>query len=421
MSDPRNDTPHENGPAQPDRRKALAAGLGLAAASLLTRMPTAAHAQQGGPPAGAPEAASATGAISLRQGAPVERRRLGSLEVSALGFGSIEVAGMYNRPLERQEAIRVLRAAFERGVTLFDTAEVYGPLLSEEMVGEALAPVRDRVVIATKFGFNVTPEGQVRPGLNSRPEQIRRATEGSLRRLKTDHIDLLYQHRVDPAVPIEDVAGAVQDLIREGKVRHFGLSGAGGATIRRAHAVQPITAVQNEYSVWTRDPEAEVLPTCEALGIGFVPWSPLGMGYLTGTVTPGAALRADDLRSTFPRFTPEARRANWPVVELLQRVAARKQATPGQVSLAWLLARKPWIVPIPGTRTQGHMEQNMDALQVQMTAADMQEIEDGFARIRVQGTRITAAMLDQIDVGAKLGTSSTGGRGNSPLPRRGAR
>jgi aryl-alcohol dehydrogenase-like predicted oxidoreductase len=328
---------------------------------------------------------------------------------------------MYNRPLERQEAIRVLQAAHERGVTLFDTAEVYGPFLSEEMVGEALAHVRDQVVIATKFGFNVTPEGQVRPGLNSRPEQIRRATEGSLRRLKTDHIDLLYQHRVDPAVPVEDVAGAVQDLIREGKVRHFGLSGAGAATIRRAHKVQPVAAVQNEYSIWTRDPELEVLPTCEELGIGFVPWSPLGMGYLTGTITPMRAIPADDLRSTMPRFTRDARRANWPVVELLQRVAARKQATPGQVALAWLLARKPWIVPIPGTRTQGHMEQNMDALQLQMTAADMQEIEDGFARIRVQGTRITEAMLTQIDAGAKLGTSSKGGHGNSPLPRRGTR
>jgi aryl-alcohol dehydrogenase-like predicted oxidoreductase len=341
MDDLRNDPLRENGPAQPDRRKVIAAGLGLAAASLLTRFPTGAHAQQTGQSAGA---RGGTGIHTRPQAAPIQRRRLGSLEVSALGFGCIEVAGMYNLPLDRKEAIRVIRAAHDRGVTLFDTAEVYGPFLSEEMVGEAIAPVRDQVVIATKFGFNITPEGHVRPGLNSRPEHIRRATEGSLRRLKTDHIDLLYQHRVDPAVPIEDVAGAVQELIREGKVRHFGLSGAGGATIRRAHKVQPVTAVQNEYSVWTRDPELEALPTCEELGIGFVPWSPLGMGYLTGTITAMTMLRADDLRSTFPRFTPEARRANWPVVELLRRVAARKQATPAQVGLAWLLARKPWIV-----------------------------------------------------------------------------
>ncbi len=375
------------------------AGAGLAVATL----PSAAWSQQ-------PNAAD-------RRSSTMPTRKLGALEVSALGFGCIEVAGMYNLPLDRQEAIRVIRASYDRGVTFFDTAEVYGPFLSEQMVGEALAPIRGQVVIATKFGFNITPDGQVRPGLNSRPDHIRRATEGSLRRLKTDHIDLLYQHRVDPAVPIEDVAGAVQELIREGKVRHFGLSGAGGATIRRAHKVQPLTAVQNEYSVWTRDPELEALPTCEELGIGFVPWSPLGMGYLTGTITPMTTLRADDLRSTFPRFTPEARRANWPLVELLQRVGARKQATPGQVGLAWLLARKPWIVPIPGTRTQGHMEQNMDALKIQLTAADIKEIEDGFARIRVQGARITEAMLAEIDIGAKLGTSSRGGHGNSPLPR----
>lgn len=410
MNDQTNDPIEENEPGMPDRRKLLVAGLGVAAASLLPRFMTSAHAAQA--------AKGTTAANTAQQTARTERRRLGSLEVSALGFGCIEVAGMYNLPLVRQEAIRVLRAAHDRGVTFFDTAEIYGPFLSEEMVGEALAPLRKQVVIATKFGFNITPDGHVRPGLNSRPEHIKRATEGSLRRLKTDYIDLLYQHRVDPQVPIEDVAGAVQELIREGKVRHFGLSGAGGATIRRAHQVQPVTAVQNEYSVWTRDPEPEILPTCEELGIGFVPWSPLGMGYLTGTITPRTTLRADDLRATLPRFTPEARRANWPVVELLQRVAARKQATPGQVALAWLLARKPWIVPIPGTRTQAHMEQNMDALKLQLTAADMREIEDGFANIRVQGTRITEAMLVQIDTGAKLGTSSKGGHGNSPLPRK---
>jgi len=393
----------ENGPALPNRRRALAAGLGLGAASLLTGIPMGARAQQAGPSAS-------------QHAAPNGRRKLGSLEVSALGLGCQNFAGMYGPPVDRQEAIRVMRAAYDRGVTFFDVAEVYGPFLGEEMVGEALAPIRDKVVIATKFGFDITPDGQVR-GLNSRPDSVKRVTEASLRRLKTDYIDLQYQHRVDPTVPIEDVAGAVQDLIREGKVRHFGLSAAGGATIRRAHRVQPVTAVQNEYSVWTRDPELEALATCEELGIGFVPWSPLGMGYLTGTVTPLMVHGTADLRATLPRFTPQARRANWPVVELLQRVGARKQATPAQIALAWLLARKPWIVPIPGPITRGHMEENMDALQVPLTAADMKDIEDGFARIRVQGARLTEPMLAVIDTGAKLGTSSKGGHGASPLPR----
>ncbi len=405
-----NDSIGEGGGAMPDRRKFLAIGLAATAASLLGGVSYGAQTPQAGQTAPIGTASPATSAR--------DRRRLGSLEVSALGFGCMNVAGMYNLPIDRQEAIRVIRAAYDRGVTFFDTAEVYGPFLSEEIVGEALAPVRDRVIIATKFGFDITPEGQIRGGLNSRPEHIRRATEGSLRRLKTDHIDLHYQHRVDPKVPIEEVAGAVQELIREGKVRHFGLSGVGGATIRRAHKVQPVTAVQNEYSVWTRDPELEALPTCEELGIGFVPWSPLGMGYLTGTITPMTTHGAEDLRSTLPRFTPEARRANWPVVELLQRVGARKQATPGQVGLAWLLARKPWIVPIPGTTTRRHLEQNMDALQVRLTAADIKEIEDGFAKIRVQGARLNEALLAEIDTGAKLGTSSKGGQGNSPLPRK---
>jgi aryl-alcohol dehydrogenase-like predicted oxidoreductase len=340
---------------------------------------------------------------------------LGSLEVSTLGMGCQNFAGMYGPPIDTQEAIRVIRAAYDRGVTFFDIAEVYGPFLGEEILGKALKPMRDRVVIATKFGFDITRKGEVR-GLNSRPEHIKRVTEEQLRRLKTDYIDLQYQHRVDPKVPIEEVAGTVQELIREGKIRHFGLSAAGRATIRRAHKVQPVTAVQNEYSVWTRDPEIEVLRTCEELGIGFVPWSPLGMGYLTGTVTPMMVHGPADLRATLPRFTPEARRANWPVVELLQRVGARKQATPGQIALAWLLARKPWIVPIPGPTTQGHMEENMDALQVQLTAADMEDIENGFAQIKVQGARLSEAMLAIIDVGAKLGTSSDGGHGNSPLP-----
>ena len=410
MDNIRNNSIGEGGRALPDRREFLALGLAATAASLLGGVNSGAQNPQAGQTAPVGGTSPATSAR--------DRRRLGSLEVSALGFGCMEVAGMYNLPIDRQEAVRLIRAAYDRGVTFFDTAEVYGPFLSEEIVGEALAPVRDRVVIATKFGFDITPEGQIRGGLNSRPEHIKRATEGSLRRLKTDRIDLHYQHRVDPKVPIEEVAGAVQELIREGKVRHFGLSGAGGATIRRAHKVQPVTAVQNEYSVWTRDPEMEALPTCEELGIGFVPWSPLGMGYLTGTITPVPTLRAEDLRASLPRFTPDARRANWPVVELLQRIGARKKATPGQVALAWLLARKSWIVPIPGTTTRNHMEQNMDALQVQLTAADIKEIEDGFAKIRVQGARLNEALLAEIDTGAKLGTSSKGGHGVSPLPRK---
>jgi aryl-alcohol dehydrogenase-like predicted oxidoreductase len=411
MNNQRNDPVNKNGPHQVDRRKLLVAGLGLAATSLLTRVPANAQTQQAG------QTPESQGAHSLQQTGQTERRKLGSLEVSALGFGSMNVAGMYNRPIDRQEAIRLIRAAYDRGVTLFDTAEVYGPFLGEEMVGEALAPVRERVIIATKFGFDVDLKtGEVRPGHNSRPEHIKRATEGSLRRLKTDYIDLHYQHRVDPNVPIEDVAGAVQDLIREGKVRHFGLSGVGGATIRRAHKVQQVTAVQNEYSLWTRDSELEVLPICEELGIGFVPWSPLGMGYLTGTVTPMTRLGSEDLRASMTRFTPQARQANWRVVELLQRMGARKQATSGQIALAWLLARKPWIVPIPGTTTRKHMEQNMDALQVKLSAAEIKEIEEGFAQIRVQGARLNAELLAGIDIGAKLGTSSKGGHGMSPLP-----
>jgi aryl-alcohol dehydrogenase-like predicted oxidoreductase len=406
MDNLRNESVKENGLEQQDRRKLLGKGLGLAAASLLARVPASAQTRQ-----------AEQSVVSTQQGALQGRRHLGALEVSPLGFGCMNVAGMYNQPIDRQEAIRLIRAAYDRGVTLFDTAEVYGPFLSEELVGEALAPVRSQVIIATKFGFNVDLKtGQAGPGLNSRPEHIKRATEGSLQRLKTDYIDLHYQHRVDPNVPIEEVAGAVQDLIREGKVRHFGLSGAGSATIHRAHKVQQVTAVQNEYSIWTRDPELEVLQACEELGIGFVAWSPQGMGYLTGTVTPRTRLSSDDLRASMTRFTPEARRANWRIVELLQRVGARKQATPGQVALAWLLARKPWIVPIPGTTARKHMEQNLDALQIQLSAAEIKGIDDGLAQIRVPGARLNPELLAGIDIGAKLGTSSRGGLGVSPLP-----
>jgi len=350
----------------------------------------------------------------------MEKRKLGNsnLEVSALGFGCMNFAYAYGPPMDRRQAISVIRAAYERSVTFFDTAEVYGPFLSEEMVGEALAPFRDQVAVASKFGFDVTPAGE-RRGLNSRPEHIKQVTEASLRRLKTDHIDLWYQHRVDPNVPIEDVAGAVKDLIQEGKVRHFGLSEVGGATIRRAHAVLPVTAVQNEYSVWTRDPEHEVLPTCEELGIGFVPWSPLGMGYLTGSITPSTTFdSASDLRESlkFPRFTPEARRANRVIVELLQRVGRGKDATPGQVALAWLLAKKPWIVPIPGTTKLNHLQENLGALKIRLTAEDFKEIDDGLASIKVQGARAPEALLKVHDIGANVGTSSVGGHGNSPLP-----
>jgi aryl-alcohol dehydrogenase-like predicted oxidoreductase len=362
--------------------------------------------------------ANHTGAFKM------QKRTLGKsgLEISALGLGCMNFAWAYGPPTDRQHAIKVINAAYERGVTFFDTAEVYGPFLSEEIVGEALGPIRDRVVIATKFGFEVDPITKERRGLNSRPDYIRRVAEGCLKRLQTDMIDLFYQHRIDPNVPIEDVAGTVKDLIAEGKVRHFGLSEAGGATIRRAHAVLPVTAIQNEYSVWTRDPEQEVLPTCQELGIGFVPWSPLGMGYLTGKITPATTFdQVSDLRASlkFPRFTPEARRANQPLVELLQRLGRRKDATPGQVALAWLLAKKPWIVPIPGTTNLNHLEENLGALNVQLSAADIKEIDDGFVSIHVQGVRAPEELLKVHDLGANLGKSSAGGHGLSPLPSHG--
>lgn len=347
------------------------------------------------------------------------RRRLGSLEVSALGFGCMNLAGIYGPAVDRQEAIKVLRRAYNCGVTFFDTAQLYGPFLSEEQVGEALAPFRDKVIIATKFGYEIDPNTRQIGCLNSRPEYIKRAAEDSLRRLKTDFIDLYYQHRIDPNVPIEDVAGAVQDLIKEGKVRHFGLSEAGAATIRRAHTVQPLAAVTNEYSIWTRDPESEVIPVCEELGIGFSPWSPLGTGYLTGTITPSTVFDPKtDARISyrFPRFTPEAIRANLSIIDLLKRVGQHHEATPGQVALAWLHSRKPWIVPIPGTTKIKHLEENLGALQIQLTEADITEIEGGFAKIGVVGDRFPPEVLALSDNGAVLGTSSLGGHGKSPLP-----
>jgi aryl-alcohol dehydrogenase-like predicted oxidoreductase len=298
----------------------------------------------------------------------------------------------YGPPKDKREMTSLLRAAVERGITFFDTAEVYGPFLNEDLVGEALAPFRDRVVIATKFGFDLGPDSDPRgmkgaPGLNSRPEHIKQAAEGSLKRLKVDVIDLLYQHRVDPNVPIEDVAGAVKDLIREGKVKHFGLSEAGVQTIRRAHAVQPVTALQSEYSLWTRTPEKEVIPALEELGIGFVPYSPLGKGFLTGKIDENAKFDSSDFRSALPRFTPEALKANQTLINLLAGIGERKKATPAQVALAWLLAQKPWIVPIPGTTKLDRLDENIGAVSIELTPDDLRDIENAASKITVQGAR----------------------------------
>ena len=324
----------------------------------------------------------------------MQKRKLGksNLEVSALGLGCMGMSFGYGPPMDKQAAISLIRTAVERGVTFFDTAEVYGPYTNEELVGEALAPFRGQVVIATKFGFDLDPKLDPRgmkgpPGLNSRPEHIKEAVLGSLKRLKVEAIDLLYQHRVDPNVPIENVAGAVKDLIEQGKVKHFGLSEAGAQTIRRAHAVQPVAAVQSEYSLWTRGPEAEVLPTLEELGIGFVPYSPLGKGFLTGKMDETTTLDSSDFRKTIPRFTPEAMKANPALVDLLGKVAERKQATPAQIALAWLLAQKPWIVPIPGTTKLHRLDENLGAAKVELTPDDLREIETMASRITVQGAR----------------------------------
>jgi aryl-alcohol dehydrogenase-like predicted oxidoreductase len=319
----------------------------------------------------------------------VQKRTLGTsgLEVSAIGLGCMGMSQSYGPPPgDRNEMITLLRSAVERGVTFFDTAEVYGPFVNEELVGDALAPVRRQVVIATKFGFRFDADGR-QVGLSSRPDHVKQAAEGSLKRLKVEVIDLLYQHRVDPEVPIEDVAGAVKDLIQQGKVNHFGMSEAAAQTIRRAHAVQPVSAVQSEYSLWWRRPEAEVLPTVEELGIGFVPYSPLGKGFLTGKIDERTSFDSADIRTTIPRFTPEARAANQALVELLGRIAARKHATPAQVALAWLLAQKPWIVPIPGTRRLERLEENIGAADVELSADDLREIEDAASQITVQGAR----------------------------------
>lgn len=317
------------------------------------------------------------------------------LEVSTLGLGCMGMTGVYGEPVDRGQMISLIRAAVDRGVTLFDTAEAYGPLKNEELLGEALAPIRDRVVIATKFGFDIDPmTGQRGPGVNSQPAHVRAAAEASLHRLGVDTIDLLYQHRVDPNVPIEDVAGTVRDLIAEGKVRHFGMSEAAVTTIRRAHAVQPVTAVQSEYSLWWREPEDELLPTLEELGIGFVPFSPLGAGFLTGKIDRTTKFDNNDFRAHVPRFSPEALAANSALVDLVRTVAERKRATPAQVALAWLLAQKPWIVPIPGTTKLTRLEENVGAVDVELTPGELRDMTEAASKIHLEGARLPQAALD---------------------------
>ncbi|SDM76987.1 Tat (twin-arginine translocation) pathway signal sequence [Catalinimonas alkaloidigena] len=391
--------------------KSTVAGMGLTlgASHLLAASP--AHA--------APRRGAAAASSHNTLASSLGKRRLGSLEVTELGFGCMNIAWAYGDPPRREASIRLIRQAYEEGIRFFDTAEIYGPHTSETLVGQALKSVRDEVVIASKVGFDIDFEtGQLNGGLNSRPAHIKQAVDHMLRRLQTDRIDLLYQHRVDPQVPIEDVAGTMAELIQQGKVQHYGLSEAGAATIRRAHAVHPITAIQNEYSFWTRDPEGEVIPVCEELGIGFVPWSPLGMGYLTGKVTPDYAFAAGDIRKTlnFPRFTDEALAKNRPLVDWLQTIGTRHEALPGQVALAWLMAQTPFIVPIPGTRNVAHLQENRGAVAVKLTAQDLQELETGFARLGVFGDRAPARLKASHDLGTSLGTSSKGTHGLTPLP-----
>ena len=326
----------------------------------------------------------------------MQKRTLGKtgLEVSALGFGCMGISQSYGRPSSREDGIAIIRAAVDRGVTFFDTAEVYGPYANEDLVGEALEPVRDQVVIATKFGFNIE-QGKI-AGVNSRPSQIRAVADASLKRLRTDRIDLFYQHRVDPDVPIEEVAGAVKELMAEGKVRHFGMSEAGAQTIRRAHAVQPVAALQSEYSLWWREPEREILPTVEKLGIGFVPFSPLGKGFLTGTIDDKTTFEPTDFRNVVPRFTEENRKANYAFVDWLKTFAARQRATPAQIALAWLLAQKPWIVPIPGTTKRHRLEENLGAVDLHLTPEDLRDIDREASQIDVQGARYPDALLKMV-------------------------
>jgi len=383
MNNTRNDLVKEDGPALPGRRKLLGAGIALAAASLLPRIP--ANAQNQG----------ATGAGTPPQTAPIGRRKLGALEVSAIGMGVQNMHRKYTTEVPyRPEMINILRTAFDRGVTLFDCAEAYGPFENERILGEAIEPFRNKVRITSKFGWNIDPvTGKRGPGLNSRPEHIKRAVEGSLKRLRTDRIDLLYQHRVDPQVPIEDVAGAVKDLMDQGKVLHWGLSEPGIQTIRRAHATLPLTAIQNEYSMATRDPEKEVIPLCEKLGIGFVPWWPLDCQLLTGWIDADTRFAAGDLRAATPRFSPENLTHNMQLVDLIKSWAVRKRAVPVQIALAWLMAQKPWIVPIPGTTVMDHMLENIGATEVPFTPAEIAELNTAVRAIEVRGQRLPDAVL----------------------------
>jgi aryl-alcohol dehydrogenase-like predicted oxidoreductase len=390
MSSKRNDLDREHGPTMPGRRDFLVTGLGLAAASLLSRTSVSAESQQAGQPARG-SAATDKGRLTT-----TDRRKLGSLEVSSLGLGCMSMGpGFYNNPPpDRREMVALIRAAVERGVTFFDTAQVYGPFVSEEIVGEALAQFKGRVVIATKFGFEF-PNGR-RGGRNSRPEHIRRMTEDSLRRLRVEAIDLYYLHRVEPNVPVEDVAGAVKELIRAGKVKHFGLSEAAPQTIRRAHAVQPVAALQTEYSLLERVAENEILSTCEELGIGFVPWGPVHRGFLTGIFNENSRFSAPDRRASVPSFTPEALKANLLVLTLVREWARRKNATPAQIALSWLIAQKPWIVPIPGTTNPQHLAENLGAAAVKFTPDELKQMRADLSKIKLQGVRSPeSALTDQ--------------------------
>lgn len=343
------------------------------------------------------------------------QRAIGALKVNPIGIGCMNAAWGFGNSMSKKDATTLFRNAANIGQNFFDTAEVYGAWLSEEMVGEALSPMRHDVIIASKFGFSINEKGGI-TGLDSHPKSIKKAVEGSLKRLKTDYIDLLYQHRVDPKIPIEDVAGTVQDLINEGKVREFGLSEVGAATIKRAHSIQKVSAVQNEYSLWVRDPEGEVLDVCESLAIALIPWSPLGKGFLSGTIQPHFTFSHNDRRSTMPRFTHEAMRANWPLIELLQKIAMRHNATPAQISLAWLLARKPFIIPIPGTTNIQHLQENMQASFIKLSKDDMHDLEAGYANIKLVGKRAAEDVLAFSDIGSLENTRSEGTHGNSPLP-----
>jgi aryl-alcohol dehydrogenase-like predicted oxidoreductase len=387
MSNWTHQSPPEPERTMPTRRELLIVGAGLFAMMMLV---------------------GASGARSATSSAPQSgRRKLGSLEVSAIGLGCMSMnSGNYNPPKDKHDMAKVIHAAFDRGVTLFDTAEAYGPFVNEELIGEALASIRNQVVIATKFGFDIDPAtGRRSGGVNSRPDHIRAAVEASLKRLKTDRIDLLYQHRVDPAVPIEDVAGTVKDLVAAGKVLHFGMSEPGPQTLRRAHAILPVAAVQNEYSMLWRGPEANIMPVCEELGIGLVPWSPLGIGFLTGAIDTNSRFDGPgytDYRLTNPRFTPENLKANMPLVAFVRDWARRKEATPAQIALAWLLAKKPWIVPIPGTTRFDHLEENLDAVTVAFSASELAEMDARLSRIVVHGERLHPGLLALSDVEAPL-------------------